>query len=265
MLWVPLLLVAWVAAVATCARLCVAAAAVAAADAAVPEAAVPDVPSHAGGLTLPEVAFLSGGPGRVADLTLVSLHARRRVLLAHTGWTTVVAPDGGDALERAAIEAAGPEGQSRTAAVRSAVAGADTVRALADRLVEVGLAVPAPLRHTVAGGIRAVRAAGVLVLALGAFASLALPQEPEGPGRVALWFSLPLLLTLGTLAIARVEIHPYTRWASASGQRLLSSLPARPVADSGPEPALLAAVAVSGVRAIPDPALRVALAGPHTA
>ncbi|MFF0742169.1 TIGR04222 domain-containing membrane protein [Streptomyces sp. NPDC004111] len=272
MFWVPLLLIAWVAAIATCARLCVAATAAAAFD-----TEAPDVPPRTDGLTLPEAAFLCGGPGRVADLTLVSMHARRRVLLAHTGWTTVVAPDGRDALERAAIEAAGPGGQSRTAAVRSALAAADGVRALADRLVDRGLAVPAPERDAVAGAVRAVRNASALVLALGTFAALALPHEPGGQLRVALWFALPLLLTVGTLGVARMEIHPYTRWASGAGRQLLRTLPQGQDSGEGPDPgsgtavhtgseqALLTAVAVSGVRAIPDPELRTALTPPRRA
>ncbi|MEU8887560.1 TIGR04222 domain-containing membrane protein [Streptomyces sp. NPDC048442] len=257
MFWVLFLLVSWLAAIAACARLCLAATAVAAVD-----QAVPDVPPLEAGLTLPEAAFLSGGPDRVADLTLVSLHSGGRLLLAHTGWTTVVDPQGRNALERAAIDAAGPGGQSRTTAVRDAVAAAGAVRELSARLVASGLAVPAHARHAVAAGVRTLRGATVLILALAVVSVGVLPQDPAERGRAALWFSLPLLLTLGTLAVARIEVHPYTQWATATGRARLRELPR----DTDPlhdEHALLVSVALSGTRAIPDPELRTALAAPH--
>ncbi len=255
MFWLPLLALAWAAAVGSCARLLRAATAVAAVG-----DHAPDVPPHDDPLTLHEAAFLCGGPDRVADLTLLTMHADRRLLLAHTGWATVVTPHGHNALERAVIAAAGPEGRSRTSAVRAAVTAADTVRALADRLTASGLAVPAPLRHAVRHGVRAVRAASALILALGAAAAFALPQEPGGSTSVALWFSLPLLLTLGCLAIARFEVRPYTQWASTEGRIRLRAL--RGDAPGDDRRALLTAVAVSGARAIPDPRLRTALTGP---
>ncbi|MFJ2739962.1 TIGR04222 domain-containing membrane protein [Streptomyces sp. NPDC087440] len=254
MFWLPLLALAWVAAVGSCARLVRAATAVAAVD-----GRAPDVPPYDEELTLHEAAFLCGGPDRVADLTLLTMHADRRLMLAHTGWTTVVTPHGHNALERAAIGAAGPEGQSRTAAVRAGVAATDTVHALADRLIASGLAVPVPLQHAVRHGVRAVRNASALILALAAVAALALPQDPSDSAPVAVWFSLPLLLTLGCLAVARIEVHPYTQWASTAGRIRLRALAGDATEDA--QRALLTAVAVSGARAIPDPELRTALTG----
>lgn len=102
MLWVLFLLVAWGAAALSCLRLCLAAASV-------DRARDPgDVE-----LTLYETAFLTGGPHRVADLALVTMHLRRRLLLAHTGWATVVDPEGRDEVERTVIRAIGPEGSRR--------------------------------------------------------------------------------------------------------------------------------------------------------
>lgn len=86
MFWVLLLLLAWAVAGTACTRLCLAAVRTAAADA--------DA-GHGHDLTLYEAAFLSGGPARVADVTLVSMARQRRLLLAHTGWATVVDPWGG--------------------------------------------------------------------------------------------------------------------------------------------------------------------------
>ncbi|WP_405883309.1 TIGR04222 domain-containing membrane protein [Streptomyces sp. NBC_01136] len=256
MFWVLLLLLAWAAAGLSCTRLCLAAMRAAAVDA-----------DAAGGhhLTLYEAAFLSGGPARVAELTLVSMARQRRLLLAHTGWATVVDPRGRDEMERSVIGAIGPQGQSRIAPVRATTAAADSVRGLADRLVAAGLAVPDGARSTVAGAVRQVQAAAAAVLALGAVAVLmpsqtqthAQPSENEVP--VAVWFALPLILTLSCLVIARIEVHPYTRWASPAGQRLLGTLARYPDA-AGDDRTYLTSVAVRGIRAVGEPELRAAFA-----
>ncbi|MEU9788597.1 TIGR04222 domain-containing membrane protein [Streptomyces phaeochromogenes] len=252
MLWVLLLLLAWVAAGTTCTRLCLAS---------VRAAAVVDETDRfrGRGLTLYEAAFLSGGPARVADLTLVSMARQRRLLLAHTGWATVVDPRGRDEMERSVLGAIGPYGQSRIAPVRTTAAAAESVRVLADRLVAAGLAVPDGARTTVAGAVRQVRAAAAAVLVLGTVALLMPSQTQENRALVAIWFTLPLILTLSCLAIARIEVHPYTRWASPAGQHLLSALARR--ADTGSDDrTYLTTVAVRGVRAIGEPDLRAAFA-----
>jgi uncharacterized protein (TIGR04222 family) len=254
MLWVLFLLAAWAAAGISCARLCIAAV-----EAAPPAPDGPDQERWQGRepqLSLYEAAFLAGGPHRVTELTLVSMHRRRMLLLAHTGWATVVDPEGDDDLERSVIGAIGPAGQARITAVRAAASAADAVRALADRLVSAGLAVPDTARSQVASAVRAVQGAAVLTLALAAVTVLMLPQEPDATAPVLAWFALPLLLTLGSLAIARMEVQPYARWASPVGRRLLGSLPLKDT---------LTAVAVQGVGAIDDPALRAALSSGRNA
>ncbi|MGW5863426.1 TIGR04222 domain-containing membrane protein [Streptomyces sp. NPDC055239] len=244
MFWLPLLLVAWVVSGLACARLCLTA------FRAAPHGATP---GHLHELTLYEAAFLSGGPARVTDLTLVSMARTRRLLLAHTGWATVVDPVGGDDMERSVLGAIGPAGQSPIAPVRRAAAGTDAMRALADRLVAAGLALPDGTWSGVAGAVRQVRAATVAVAALGAVALLMPAQEPPGQVPVALWFALPLVLNASCLAVARFEVHPYPRWASPAGQLLLSALPARGGSD-------LTVIAVRGTRALADPKLRAAFA-----
>lgn len=250
MFWVLLLLLAWAVAGTACTRLCLAAVHSAAVD---PNEATAD---RRHDLTLYEAAFLSGGPRRVADLTLVSMARQRRLLLAHTGWATVVDPRGRDEMERSVIGAIGPEGQSRIEPVRDAAAAADAVGSLGDRLVSAGLAVPDGARGGVAAAIRQVRFAALAVLALGAVALLT-PAQSEMPAHlVALWFALPLVLTLSCLVIARIEISPYAQWASPAGQRLLSSLVRR--SRGGDDRTYLTSVAVRGVRAIGEPELRAA-------
>ncbi|MFJ9020369.1 TIGR04222 domain-containing membrane protein [Streptomyces sp. NPDC102259] len=250
MVWVLLLLLAWTVAGAACTRLCLAA---------VRAAAVDENAGQGHDLTLYEAAFLSGGPRRVADLTMVSMARQRRLVLARTGWATVVDPRGRDEMERSVIGAIGPEGQSRIAPARAAAAAADAVGGLANRLVRAGLAVPDGARTTVATGVRQVRVAAVAVLALGVTALL-VPATPDMPRNlVALWFALPLALTLSCLAIARVEVHPYSRWASPAGQRLLGAL-ARRAGGPGDDRTYLTSVAVRGIRAVGEPDLRAAFA-----
>ncbi|MET8828000.1 TIGR04222 domain-containing membrane protein [Streptomyces sp. NPDC004610] len=253
MFWVLLLLLAWAVAGAACTRLCLSAAR--AADAG------PDA-GRGHELTLYEAAFLSGGPARVAELTLVSMARQRRLLLARTGWATVVDPRGRDEMERTVIGAIGPEGQSPIAPVRTATAAADPVRGLADGLVRAGLAVPDGAGSTVAAGVRQVRGAAVVVAALGAVALL-MPGPTELPRHlVALWFALPLTLTLSCLALARIEVHPYSHWASPAGQRLIGTLARRTgrTAATGDDRAFLTSVAVLGVHAVGEPDLRAAFA-----
>ncbi|MFI9427566.1 TIGR04222 domain-containing membrane protein [Streptomyces achromogenes] len=257
MFWVLLLFLAWAFAGTACARLCLAAVRTDASDAS-DAAGVPDVPDAqavAGrDLTLYEAAFLSGGPARVADVALVSMARERRLLLAHTGWATVVDPRGRDEIEQSVIGAIGPGGQSRIAPVRRRAADAEAVRRLADGLVHAGLAVREG-SDTVASAVRQVRAAALAVAVLGSTALL-LPGDTGTPRPlVGAWFALPLILTLSSLAIARFEVHPYSPWASPAGQRLLRALTGKPAGD---ERSFLTSVAVRGIRAIGEPELRAA-------
>ncbi|MEU1297107.1 TIGR04222 domain-containing membrane protein, partial [Streptomyces sp. NPDC005840] len=137
MVWVLLLLLAWTAAGTACTRLCLAA--VRAADGIGAPAVVP-----AHDLTLYEAAFLSGGPRRVADLTMVAMARQRRLLLARTGWATVVDPLGRDDIERSVIGAIGPGGQRRIAPARDAAAAAEAVGSLGARLVGATPSSPFP-------------------------------------------------------------------------------------------------------------------------
>ncbi|MFI8308899.1 TIGR04222 domain-containing membrane protein [Streptomyces sp. NPDC085927] len=256
MLWVLLLLVSWAVAGVACTRLCLAA---------VRAAAVQDVDTAGSGgrdLTLYETAFLSGGPRRVADVTLVAMARQRRLLLAHTGWATVVDPLGRDDMERSVIGVIGPEGQSPIAPVRAAAAATDAVRGLADRLERAGLAVSDGAATTIVDGIRRVRLAALAVAGLGAVALL-LPAASYLPRHlVALWFALPLTLTLSCLVIARIEVPPHALWASPAGRRLLGPLPRAKVraTAAGDDRTYLTSVAVHGIRAVGEPDLRAAFA-----
>jgi uncharacterized protein (TIGR04222 family) len=259
-MWLLFLLVAWVAAAVSCGRLCLVAAAVAGAR--VPDtAAGAELRRGPGALTLYEAAFLSGGPQRVTDLALVSMSRQRRLVLAYTGWATVVDPVGRDDLERSVISAIGPGGACRVPAIRRALATADPVRVLGDRLTAAGLAVPDASRKGVTSAVRQVQGACLLVLLAAAAAVAVLPSR-TGLGPAMAWFALPLVLTTGTLTIARLEIHPYSDWASPAGQLLLRRLETsrrrrRRAADD--DQSLLTTLAVRGRAALADPDLRAAL------
>ncbi|MGW6916707.1 TIGR04222 domain-containing membrane protein [Kitasatospora sp. NPDC054939] len=218
-------------------------------------------PREAVGIGLYETAYLAGGPERVVDLALVLMASRGRLHLAHTGWTTVVDPQGRSRLERAVVATVGPEGQCRTADLRRAMAAHPTVLEIGSRLALAGLATPAVVRRSSLHAVRQVRHALLLSLGLLA-AALATGRLTGGDALAALaWFSLPLILTAGTLLMARIDVHPYTRWASPIGQEVLQAV--RPPHQHGiaddEERELLTAVAMVGPSALPDPRLRAAL------
>ncbi|MFG2193377.1 TIGR04222 domain-containing membrane protein [Streptomyces sp. NPDC048639] len=264
-MWVLFLLVACAAAVASAVRL-VGAAATASRRPGRAAGAVFTAADHDTELPTPaavsvyEAAFLAGGPRRVADLTLLSLARQRRLLLAHTGWATVVDPDGGDELERSVITAIGPDGQSRVSAIRTAVGAAEAVRSLADRLVAAGLAVPSTAVTNIATAVRQGQFAALLVVLTGTVSLFMLPPE-AGAAPVVAWFALPLALISGALAIAHLEMRTSSLWASPAGMRLLGRIAADSVGRSGDGASGLTAFAVRGPAALKDPELRAALQG----
>lgn len=263
-MWLLLLVPALLAAVHSCLRLVRAAAT---ADSLAGTAR--STPSAPVGVGLYETAYLAGGPTRVVELVLVLMTGRGRLHLAHTGWTSVVDPHGRSRLERALITAIGPEGQCRTGELRDRLATHPIVLEIGGRLVQAGLATPAAVRESTTLAIRQVRQALLLsVLLLSVSLALAAPGTGDAGSAVA-WFSLPIILTSGTLLMARVDVHPYTHWATQAGQDVLNTvrLPRQPGTPLDPpaglpdeaERELLTAVAVVGPAALPDARLRAAL------
>ncbi|MFJ4410874.1 hypothetical protein [Streptomyces sp. NPDC088910] len=123
----------------------------------------------------------------------------------------------------------------------------EAVRALGERLVAAGLGVPAAARERLAAGVRQVRGATGLTLAM-AVATVALNGSVRAlDGTPALlWYVLPLLLTG-----ACVEVYPYTRWAAPAGQEALRGIPR-----NAPP---LSALAARGPHTLRDPAIRALL------
>ncbi|MFJ4438202.1 TIGR04222 domain-containing membrane protein [Streptomyces sp. NPDC088923] len=246
MLWIPVLLLAAAASAVACARLF--RAAVRAADPRFRLTAGRGDPV-ARSLGLAETAFLVGGPARVAEVTLVAMARRGRLLLAHTGWATAVADRPADALEGAVLGALGPGLQLPVAELRTAVAASAEVRALGERLGAARLAVPAEIRSLVAGALRQLRRTVLAVFAAGLVALLFLPHAGHSTAEVAGWFGLPLLLGAGSLVIARIDLAPYGRWATPLGTEAVRGA-------AGHE---ALALAVHGLRAVHEPQFRAAL------
>ncbi|GJF32886.1 membrane protein [Kitasatospora sp. NE20-6] len=225
------------------------------------EVSGPAQPSAAVGIGLYETAYLAGGPARVVELVLVLMAGRGRLHLAHTGWTTVVDPRGRTRLERALIEAIGPDGQCRTGPLRAELAAHPTVLEVGERLARAGLATPEPVRVGTWRAVRQVRRSLLLCLVL-LTAALALSAPGTDDARAAVaWFSLPLVLTCGTLLMARVDVHACTRFAAPAGMEVLRTARLPRQADRGrdQEQALLRAVAMAGPAALADERLRAAL------
>ncbi|MFD8481926.1 TIGR04222 domain-containing membrane protein [Kitasatospora sp. NPDC059673] len=251
-MWVLLLIPTCAAAVLSCLHLV--------RVAAIADALAEDLPAadRAAGIGLYETAYLAGGPGRVVELALVRMAGLGRLHLAHTGWTTVVDPQGRGRLERALLSAIGPEGQCRTAQLKASLATHPTVRDIGDRLALAGLATPAVVRDRARRAVRQVRYA-----LFGAVAMLLLTVVLTADGQAArtalAWYALPLVLTGGTLLMARVDVHAYTAWAAPAGQRLLRTLRWPHICRTGAADDLLTAVAIRGPEAVQDPRLRAAL------
>ncbi|MFC9330262.1 TIGR04222 domain-containing membrane protein [Kitasatospora sp. NPDC057015] len=254
-MWLLLLIPACIAAVLTCLRLVrIAATADALTGVDGPR------PAEAVGIGLYETAYLAGGPARVVDLALVLMASRGRLHLAHTGWTSVVDPQGRSRLERALLTAVGPDGQCRTGELRRAMAAHPTVMEVGARLALAGLATPAAVQESTAAAVRHVRQALLLALVLlGAALTLGSPAAEDAVAALA-WFSLPVILTSGTLLMARVDVYPYTRWASPAGLEVLREVrvPRQAVAGDR-DRELLTAVAMTGPAALQDARLRAAL------
>ncbi|GES28585.1 TIGR04222 domain-containing membrane protein [Streptomyces angustmyceticus] len=253
-MWLFFFLLASGVAALSCALLCRAAVSAARTTRPAPGAApAPAADGDPAGLTLYEMAYLSGGPHRLADLVLVLMAQQRRLLLTETGWATVVDPVAEDAVERAALTAIGPGGQCRIPRIRESLSGDAAVREVAERLVTDGLALPAAVRPGIATGVRLVRGAALVVVLCAAAALWMAPAGADG-GLLLGWFALPLVLTLGTWAVARFELHPYSDWATEAGGRRL------PRASGSPAPLpSLTSFALRGPIALTDPTLRAAL------
>ncbi|MEU6853929.1 TIGR04222 domain-containing membrane protein [Actinacidiphila alni] len=218
-------------------------------------------PEPAGGLDPVEAGFLTGGAARAAQLAMVRMHRRERLVLSGTagdGALTGSGPDEGP-LEAAAAEVLGRSPHRRLSTVVREVADSPAAHDLELALAERGLLRPADAIARLAAARKAEAVAvalyvtfftGVLSIMISG-ASQLLWLLFVVPGAVSLW------LTMSTTAL----LDPVT----AAGREGLSVLRSRiRVAASGPGRTLgpdeeLTAAALAGVDHLYDRPLREAL------
>ncbi|MEU3463310.1 TIGR04222 domain-containing membrane protein [Streptomyces sp. NPDC006733] len=86
-----------------------------------------------------ETAFLSGGPGRVADTVIAAMHGDGRIAVTPPGRLTVIRPVAQNPVEVALLEAVGAEWDGGLRQVRTAVLTGPSVQSIGDRLARRGL------------------------------------------------------------------------------------------------------------------------------
>ncbi|GAA5111717.1 TIGR04222 domain-containing membrane protein [Pseudonocardia adelaidensis] len=95
-----------------------------------------------------EAAFLVGGPSRVVDTVISTMHEDGRVQVVPGGRLQVLRPVAGDGVEGAVLAACGPEWQADLEAVRAAAMRSPAVQEIGDGLAAHGvLHRPDSIRH----------------------------------------------------------------------------------------------------------------------
>lgn len=200
-----------------------------------------------------EAAFLNGGPARVVDTALASLHADGRIAIGGPGIVQVLRPTAHDPVERAVLQelAAAPHGALAT--LRFAVMRHPAVQETGDGLAARGLiTVPAQrravIRWSIGLGFAAVAMAPVaLFITIGQFMQADTPVPFLFKVAPAIVGVLITAVVCGSSAASRVS--PAGRDAAGAFGRGHAHL-----ADPG------TLVALYGLRALPDPVLREQLA-----
>ncbi|MDI2131325.1 TIGR04222 domain-containing membrane protein [Yinghuangia seranimata] len=156
-------------------------------------------------LGLYELAYLAGGPARVADVAVLAAQARGSVLVGPDGQVVAGCGDPPDAFG-AAVVVAGHAGPTRLDAVRVAVADAEPVRAVRARLFASGLVNPGPRNPTL------MRAQLALVLApFVGVTGLFFDDLAESPlDGTLVWVADLLLVLLGSAACVAASFLLFT-------------------------------------------------------
>jgi uncharacterized protein (TIGR04222 family) len=206
-----------------------------------------------------EAAFLAGGPARVVDAALVALHADGRLAVGWPGVLSVLRPAAHDPVERAVFTelASAPDGALHTVRLRTMRNAA--VQEVGDVLAARGLIVPpsppAVARLATWGLVQAV----VCVIGVPVSIVVTVVQHVGDPflepGTPFVFLVFPVLVAgavIGGLQAGRVR-----RRLTPAGLRALSSYRAGHARPGTPAEA----VALRGLRGVPDPVLRTALTG----
>ncbi|WP_128981065.1 TIGR04222 domain-containing membrane protein [Streptomyces roseicoloratus] len=195
-----------------------------------------------------EAAFLNGGPARVVDTAIASLHADGRLAVGGPGIVRVLRPTAHDPVERAVLQELAGAASGALGPLRIAVMRHPAVQEVGDALAARGLLMePRPRRSAAQWGTFLGFLGGVLTL-FSFFFTLADLTGPGG-GVPLFLLVLPVLAAWLTAAVlctvrARRRVTPAGRAAVAAYGR-----------DRGhADPGLL--VALRGLRSLPDPGLR---------
>ncbi|WP_033212615.1 TIGR04222 domain-containing membrane protein [Kitasatospora phosalacinea] len=219
------------------------------------------------GQSLFEVAFLSGGPARVADTALVRMEREGRVVVSRARRVTVTADRTSDPVERVLVTAVGGRAGRDLSVLRACVMGSPEVQKIGDGLAARGLLRdPAALRA-------AWRARRLLVLALlttlvlGAVSTSRWLNGPEWESTVPPFFPYGVLVLFTLVSLAATS--PGKNRITPAGLRQLElvrgSVPWRPREVEAAHAELVGAFALDGVAALREPghrALREAITGP---
>ncbi|WP_260604317.1 TIGR04222 domain-containing membrane protein, partial [Streptomyces sp. WAC05374] len=199
-----------------------------------------------------EAAFLGGGPARVVDAALASLHADGRVTVGGPGIVHVVRPVGHDPVERAVLHelAAAPSGALHV--VRLAAMRHPAVQEVGDRLAARGLIVPRGAAR-VWRRWSTVQAVGCFLLFFASIAATVAEYATLDFGEMPFPFVVKVLPALVAGVVVAIICGTVSgRRITGAGRRALAAY--RGAHAHLTEPGDL--VALHGLRALPDPALR---------
>ncbi|MFE6224592.1 MULTISPECIES: TIGR04222 domain-containing membrane protein [unclassified Streptomyces] len=167
-----------------------------------------------------EAAFLSGGPGRVADTVLSTMHLDGRIHIGGPGVVAVVHRIAHDPVEQAVLDvhASAPSGSLRT--LRLGVMTHPTVQRIGDALADRGLVnLPGP-RRALRRWCVGLAVGAVLLFPLGIAVTIA-EFAMDGPGVPFVAKILPLFFVCFVTAL--ICGTGYTRQASAAGLAALAA------------------------------------------
>nr|WP_030119861.1 TIGR04222 domain-containing membrane protein [Streptomyces californicus] len=200
-----------------------------------------------------EAAFLNGGPARVVDTALTALYADGRVLIGGPGIISVQRPQADDPVERAVLHelSAAPSGALHV--IREAAMRHPAVQEIGDGLAQRGLLVPPAANRGVwrwglVQGVSCLVAFPVsIVLTVLQYATHGASFDLPAPFVVKM---LPAIVVGGISGLVVASVA--ARRITGAGRRAAQGFGAAHA--QAADPAHL--VAVRGLRALPDPALR---------
>ncbi|MGW4256507.1 TIGR04222 domain-containing membrane protein [Streptomyces californicus] len=203
-----------------------------------------------------EAAFLNGGPARVVDTALAALYADGRVLIGGPGIISVQRPQASDPVERAVLHelSAAPSGALHV--IREAAMRHPAVQEIGDGLAQRGLLVPPAANRGVwrwglVQGVSCLVAFPVsIVLTVLQYATHGASFDLPAPFVVKM---LPAIVVGGISGLVVASVA--ARRITGAGRRAAQGFGAAHA--QAADPAHL--VAVRGLRALPDPALRAQL------